>query len=52
MRSGAVRAAVTFGLLWLLAAAWSIGVPRYGAADEPSHVQKPALSKRISQIPP
>ena len=37
---------MTFGLLWLLAAAWSIGVPRYGAADEPSHVQKAAAVVR------
>jgi hypothetical protein len=46
VKSGAARAAVTFGLLWLLAASWSIGVPRYGAADEPSHVQKAAALVR------
>jgi hypothetical protein len=46
VKPGAVRAAVTFGLLWLLAAAWSLGVPRYAAPDEPSHVQRAAALAR------
>ncbi len=36
------RAIVTFALLWAIAAAWSLGLPRFAAPDEPAHVQKAA----------
>ena len=36
------RAIVTFALLWAIAAAWSMGLPRFAAPDEPAHVQKAA----------
>jgi hypothetical protein len=36
------RAIVTFGLLWAIAATWSLGLPRFAAPDEPAHVQKAA----------
>ena len=36
------RALVTFLLLWAIAAAWSLGLPRLAAPDEPAHIQKAA----------